>query len=91
LSLIKKDIIYEISDKANIDVSDSSKILDIFIKNIIDKSDSNIVKISNFGSFYRRHTPQRYGRNPKTKEDFIIHKKLKLFFKSSNLVKNKIN
>ena len=91
MSLIKKDIIREISNKAHIELSDSSKILNIFFKNIIDKSRSNKVKISNFGSFYRRHTPQRHGRNPKTKESFIIHKKLKLFFSSSNVIKNKIN
>ena len=55
------------------------------------KSKSRIVKISNFGTFYTKYTPQRLGRNPKTKEEFIISKRLKLFFKPSNKIRSIIN
>ena len=33
------------------------------------KISSNTVKISGFGSFYKKVTPARVGRNPKTKEE----------------------
>jgi integration host factor subunit alpha len=55
------------------------------------KSKSRIVKISNFGTFYTKNTPQRTGRNPKTKEEFVISKRLKLFFKPSNKIRSIIN
>jgi nucleoid DNA-binding protein len=38
-----------------------------------------------------KNTPQRLGRNPITKEEFIISKRRKLYFKSSNKVKDLIN
>ena len=52
---------------------------------------SRKVKISNFGTFYEHTSPKRIGRNPKTKEEFIIKKRKKLAFKSSSFVKKSLN
>ena len=71
-------------------LSDSKAILNSFI-NIIKKNKLKKIKISNFGTFYFHTTPQRLGRNPKTKEEFIIPKRQKLILKASNAVKNKLN
>ena len=71
-------------------LSDSKALLNSFI-NIIKKNKSKKIKISNFGTFYFHITPQRLGRNPKTKEEFIIPKRQKLILKASNAVKNKLN
>ena len=48
-------------------------------------------KISNFGTFYIHESPKKIGRNPITKEEFIIQKRKKLAFKASSLIKSEIN
>ena len=49
------------------------------------------VKIKNFGTFKVQTTQKRIGRNPKTKESYIIRPLKKLNFTSSNLVKKELN
>ena len=91
MSFGKKDICNNISSKALISKDKSKEILRNFLNLVTSKSKSRIVKISNFGTFYTKITPQRLGRNPKTKEEFIILKRSKLFFKSSNKIRGIIN
>ena len=50
-----------------------------------------LVKIHNFGTFTLRKKKSRIGRNPKTKEEFVIPKRLKFIFKASSKIKNKLN
>jgi len=90
LSLGKKDIINNISSGAFLHKSISKDILESFLK-IIKANKLKKIKISNFGTFYTHHSPQRVGRNPKTKEVFTIPKRKKLIFKASSLVKNNLN
>jgi integration host factor subunit alpha len=66
-------------------------LFEAFLNLVSSKSKSKVVKISNFGTFYCKNTPQRLGRNPKTKEEFIISKRSKLFFKPSNKIRSIIN
>ena len=91
MSLGKKDISKNISTKAHFSLNDSEIFLNSFLKILKDKGLTNIIKISNFGTFEKKITPQRIGRNPKTKEEFIINKRSKLTFKSSNNVKSFLN
>ena len=49
------------------------------------------VKIHNFGTFHLNRKNSRIGRNPKTKEEFVIPTRRKLTFKSSSAIKNKLN
>ncbi len=90
MSLGKKDIANNISSETFLDKSTSKAILESFI-NIIKSNRSNYIKISNFGSFYYHQSPQRIGRNPKTKEEFTIPKRKKLTFKASSSVKINLN
>jgi nucleoid DNA-binding protein len=90
LSLGKKDITNNISSETLLDKSTSKAILESFI-NIIKSNRFNYIKISNFGSFHNQETPKRIGRNPKTKEEFIIPKRRKLIFKASSKVKTNLN
>ena len=87
----KKDISNNISSKAHISKDNGKKFVENFLNLITYKSKSRIVKISNFGTFYTKDTPQRLGRNPKTKEEFVISKRSKLFFKPSNKIRGIIN
>ena len=91
MSFGKKDICINISSKALIPKDKSKEFLTNFLNLVTSKSKSRIVKISNFGTFYTKNTPQRLGRNPKTKEEFIISKRSKLFFKPSNKIRSIIN
>ena len=91
MSFGKKDICNNISSKALISKDKSKEILRNFLNLVTSKSKSRIVKISNFGTFYTKSTPQRLGRNPKTKEEFIISKRSKLFFKPSNKIRRIMN
>ena len=91
MSLGKKDIVKNISTKAQIQTSLSSDILESFLKIIKLESGSNIVKLSNFGTFHTKCTPARMGRNPKTLEPFLITKRYKLLLKPSSTIKKALN
>ena len=91
MSLGKKNIVKNVSDKAHLNNQDSCKLLNNFLKLIILKSDNNIIKISNFGTFYRRLTPERIGRNPRTKEEYIVTSRSKVNFRPSKNIKLLIN
>jgi len=91
MSFGKKDICNNISSKALISKDKSKEFLRNFLNLVTSKSKSKKVKISNFGTFYTKNTPQRLGRNPKTKEEFVISKRSKLFFKPSNKIRSIIN
>ena len=90
MSLGKKDIIKNISSKALFSSSDSSKFLEFFIRFIKENNNKNI-KISNFGTFIPHTSPKRIGRNPKTKQEFIIQPRKKVKFKASSHTKSILN
>tara|TARA_B100000212_G_scaffold339654_1_gene318526 strand:+ start:1583 stop:1855 length:273 start_codon:yes stop_codon:yes gene_type:complete len=90
LSLGKKDIIDNISSETFLYKSISKNLLESFI-NILKSNKSRKIKISNFGTFYIHRSPQRIGRNPKTKKEFLIPKREKLTFKASSRVKENLN
>ena len=91
MSLGKKDIIKNISAKAHISSKSSQKFLTKFIDLIGSESSSSSVKISKFGTFYMHNSPKRVGRNPKTKEEFVIEKRSKLALKVSQNIKDLLN
>ena len=91
MSFGKKDICINISSKALISKDTSKEFFTNFLNLVASKSKSRVVKISNFGTFYTKSTPQRLGRNPKTQEEFVILKRAKLFFKPSNKIRSIIN
>ena len=91
MSFGKKDIVINISSKAQISSASSNLFLKKFLDTIKLNSKSKTVKISNFGTFLIKTTPQRMGRNPKSKEEHIIPKRKKLSFQSSVKIRSLIN
>ena len=86
----KKDIVKNISSKALITSKASSLILEAFLS-FIKQNKRHRIKISKFGTYYLHKSPDRIGRNPKTKEEFRILASEKLAFKASNKVKSILN
>ena len=91
MSLKKTDIAKKITSKISIKNSLSKEIVDSFIDIIKSESDSSDVKITNFGTFINKVTPERIGRNPKTGEEHVISERVKLNFIVSNKVKEQLN
>ena len=91
MNISKKDIKKNIVNKSLVSNNDGSKILESFLSLVKIESQLKIVKLSGFGSFSFKKSPERIGRNPKTKESYIIPISNKLHFKASNKVKGKMN
>jgi nucleoid DNA-binding protein len=91
MSIAKKDIIYKIVKDVNISNSEASSLLESFLQLIKLNAKNKTIKLSNFGSFAFKKTPERVGRNPKTRESYIIDELSKLNFKPSEKVKGTLN
>ena len=92
MKTIKSTIVKKIASETSISFDESSNILGRFLYLIVSKSEHyQSVKINKFGVFKKIRTTQRIGRNPKTKESYIIPSVNKLIFNPSNKVKGKIN
>jgi len=90
MGLGKKDIVKNISSKTQFSNSNSKNILESFF-NLLKNNVQKNIKISNFGTFIIKKTPERVGRNPKTKEEVMITAKKRISFKASNQIKNLLN
>ena len=91
MSFNKSDISLNIAKKALISNIKSKQLLDKFLQVVVLESYKKEVKINRVGTFKREISPERIGRNPKTKEEYIIPQMNKLRLIVSNLVKQKIN
>ena len=91
MNFSKTNIIKNISNKSLASSGDATSILELFLLLIKNKSKLRSVKLSGFGSFSFKKTPKRLGRNPKTKDSYIIPELNKLNFKPSNKIKEKLN
>ena len=91
MSFTKSDIAKNIAKKASISNQSAKQLLNKFIQAAISASDKRQVKINGFGTFVKKRTPLRIGRNPKTGEEFEISERSKLNLILSNKIKEKIN
>ena len=91
MNFTKASLIKKIVKDSALSSEDASSILESFLLIVKSIEKSSLVKLSSFGTFSVKKTPKRLGRNPKTKDSYIIPSKLKLKFKPSNLIKGKIN
>jgi nucleoid DNA-binding protein len=91
MSLTKNNIINNLRINLSLSSNEASSIFELLLSVIKSKSKSKSVKLSGFGTFSFKKTPKRAGRNPKTKDSYIIPELYKLNFKPSNKVKEQIN
>ena len=88
----KNDLIEKIQSEIGISLSDSSKIFEEIIEEILSSLENgNDVKISNFGTFSVKKKNPRLGRNPKTGDEKEITARNVISFYPSKTMKNKIS
>ena len=92
VNLTKKEIINSVFMQIGFSKKMSESILEDILSDIVKNLKKyKVVKISNFGTFYCKNTPQRLGRNPKTKEEFLISARKSISFKASEKLLRNIN
>ena len=90
-NLTKSELIKNLSKKTGFSFLYSKQLIndffDVLIQNIINDN----LNIKNIGTFKIINKKERIGRNPKTKELFIIKSRKSLSFVSSNKLLNILN
>ena len=72
MNITKAFISKKISKETGLNIIDSKKFLESFIKMIKTESIKKAVKIKNFGTFKVQTTQKRIGRYPITNESYIL-------------------
>ena len=88
-SFKKIDLSKNISEKIGVSVSLSKKLTEDLLEILSNKIKDNDLNLKNVGSFRIIDKKDRIGRNPKTKEEFIIRSRKSISFTASkNLIAN---
>jgi len=90
-NLIKSDIIQNLSIKTGFSINYSKKIFSELVEIIINNIKEGNLNLKNIGSFKVISKRERLGRNPKTKEEFIISSRKSISFKPSKNLLKKLN
>jgi len=89
---IKKiDIIKDLNKKTGFSLNFSKKILDDLLSILLKNLKSGNLSLKNIGTFKVIKKKERKGRNPKTKEEFIIFARKSIIFKPSKKIIDSLN
>ena len=91
MSFTKSDIAKNMAIKTSTSNQSAKQLHDRFIQVVVSSSNKKHIKISGFGTFLRKKTPARIGRNPKTGEEIEISERTKLNLILSKKIKEKKN
>lgn len=87
-TITRQDLTEAIFRKTSVPRKMANKVIDDIINEIIVSLEKNEeVKIAKFGTFSLREKGERVGRNPKTKEEFVISARKVILFKPSPTIK----
>ena len=86
----KKDIVKNLSFKTGLSKNYSKKVLNDLIEILSHHLKNNNLSIKNFGNFKVLFKKERIGRNPKTKEEYLISARKVLSFTISQNLSKKI-
>ena len=82
MSLVKKDLVDELVNKIGLRQNEAADLINDFFDQIkCGLAEKGDVKISGFGNFTLLKKAARMGRNPKTKEAFLISERTVVSFK----------
>ena len=90
-NLKKIDIAKDLSKKTGLSLNLSKKIINDFVEIIIHNLRENEFNLKNVGTFKIIKKKERLGRNPKTREEFIISARNTIVFKPSKNIINFLN
>ncbi len=80
------------STSDNVSRIQAKELVNIVLETIVESLvDGKEVKLSGFGVFYTTYSPKRLGRNPKTGEVVEIPAHMTVRFRSSSVLKDRIN
>ena len=91
ISNTKKDISLNLSKITGFPYSLSNKLINDLLDTIICEIKNNKLIIQGIGTFILIQKNQRIGRNPKTKEEFVISKRKVIRFVVSKKLIDKLN
>ena len=91
INLTKKDIVLSLNKKNGYSIAFTKRLVNDLINSMIETLKDDDLFLKNIGSFKKKEKKDRIGRNPKTKEKFIITKRKVVIFTPSLKLKNKIN
>tara|TARA_B100001939_G_C16896363_1_gene597823 strand:+ start:1060 stop:1356 length:297 start_codon:yes stop_codon:yes gene_type:complete len=89
--LKKKDIVKSLSNKIGLSSRVSNKLVDEIINILIKNIKEGHLNLKNIGSFKLLKKKERIGRNPKTKEEFVISSRNSISFVPSKKISNKLD
>ena len=90
-NLKKIDLAKRLSNKTGYSVNFSKKLINDLVEIIVLNIKKENLTLKNIGSFKKKNKNQRIGRNPKTKEEFIINSRKSISFTSSSKLLIKLN
>lgn len=89
--MIKDDIIKKLSERTGFSNNFSKKLTKDFLRALAINIKTNKCILKNIGSFKLINKKERLGRNPKTKEEYIINKRKSVSFIASKKISNFLN
>ena len=92
MALTKKDIVEQVQSELGFQLKKSVEITETIleiIKSTLESGDD--VLVSGFGKFCVKDKRERKGRNPATGDDMMLRPRRVVTFKSSGLLRGKIN
>jgi integration host factor subunit alpha len=92
MTLTKDKLIIQIQNQINLTKPESRQLIEQLLEIMkTTLANGEDVLISGFGKFSVRNKRARRGRNPQTKERMILRERKVLVFKTSGVLKDKIN
>ena len=91
-NITRDDIAEYINQEFGLTKKDCNNLVNDILEQIIEGLTSEkIVKIHNFGTFKLKHKKERIGRNPKTKQNFMISERNVISFIPSKIIISLLN
>lgn len=90
-SFVKVNIINNLSKSTGFSNSFSKKLINDLINVLIESIKNNEFILKNIGTFKIIIKKERIGRNPKTKDEFIISSRKSISFKAAKKIINTLN
>ena len=87
----KGNLIKALSVKTGLSANFSKKLIEDLTQIIIQNIKAGELVLKNLGSFKLIHKDERLGRNPRTKEEFIISSRKSISFTPSKILIEKLN